>query len=1094
MAHEPRVTEASPFVPVMGLNEADSVLLTRRLIDLNLAALALVLAIVAALPGALANPKGTGLAVGVGLVIVLGARLLCQRGQPRLAMWVLVLTFWVVLATLASMHAKPVAMAYPLVGLLPAVAVVVGLRPAIAVGLSFVAAVGGFALARGAGVGLPVIFPGAPMGDILPLVAGLLISVLPLPIVLRTIAASQERMRDFADIGADRYWETDAEHRYTEFWGRGMDQAESKQRLGRTPWEIYPPANAAEQQALDAYRQLVLQREPFTNFEYARREPGGQVVWMSASGLPIRGARGEFLGYRGCATDITWRKNKELELEASRRQAESADRAKSDFLANVSHEIRTPMNAIIGMSHLALRTELSPRQRDYLQKIQASSQHLLGIINDLLDFSKVEAGKLEVERVDFRLEKVLQDVAGLISDKAEARGLELVFDVAPDVPEVLVGDPLRVGQILVNYANNALKFTEAGEVGVAVRVLERSAEEVLLHVAVRDTGIGMTAEQMGRLFQSFQQADTSTTRKFGGTGLGLSISKKLAALMGGEVGVDSAPGRGSTFWFTVRVGVGRPEATRAAPAQVRLHGHRALVVDDNDSARRVLRELLTGLRLQVDEAAGGQQALAAVALRDAGAAPYDLVFLDDQMPGMDGSEAARAMRALDLAHAPHLVLVAAPSRQEASPGWAELGFDALLSKPVSGSMLQEVVLRALGLGQAEPAEPSSALHAAGPGGEGMSGSSSLAPLRGARLLLVEDNDLNQQVASELLADQGILVDIADNGRIAVDKVLAAESRCAPYDLVLMDMQMPVMDGLSATAEIRLTLDAARLPILAMTANAMEQDRERCRQAGMQGFVPKPIDPEELWQALLQWVPARVRQRGARAVAADGTPQGGSADDAGAASAGADMNLLEGIEGLDAALGLKRVLGKVPRYVSMVEKFVAGQAGTLAALREAMACGDRNTATRLAHTTKAVAGNIGALAVQHRAQLLEEALVRGEAAQPEIEALIDELGQRLEPLLDTLRARWPGPGTEPSPATPDATRIDPAQLTPVAQRLRALLVDMDAEAADWLASHAALLRAACPRHFAAIENAVQDFDFDRATLLLDEALAGERAPA
>jgi len=314
--------------------------------------------------------------------------------------------------------------------------------------------------------------------------------------------------------------------------------------------------------------------------------------------------------------------------------------------------------------------------------------------------------------------------------------------------------------------------------------------------------------------------------------------------------------------------------------------------------------------------------------------------------------------------------------------------------------------------------------------------------------------------------------------------------------------MPVMDGLSATAEIRLTLDAAQLPILAMTANAMEQDRERCRHAGMQGFVPKPIDPEELWQALLQWVPARgPGQRPGVVAAEEGPPAGTAADsaaDAGAGAAPDETTLPEGIEGLDMALGLKRVLGKVPRYVSMLERFVAGQAGTLAALREATARGDRDTATRLAHTTKAVAGNIGALAVQHRAQLLEEALVGGQSAQPEVEALIDGLGQRLEPLLEALteamRARLHQPGTEPSAATPDAGRMDPAQLAAVTQRLRELLADMDAEAAEWLAGHATVLRAACPHHFAAIEAAVQQFDFDHATLLLDEALAGEKALA
>lgn len=547
-------------VTIIGLNGADSIVLTRRLIDLVLGTLVLVLLIVLIVPRTMANPGGVGLAVSVAALIILGARRLCQRGRPRLAMWVLASTFWVVLGAIALVSQKPLTLALPMIGLLPAVTVVAGVRPALGFGVSFVVLIGGLLLAREAGVGLPVLFPGRPVGEILPMAAGLLIAVLPLTIVLRSIAASQGRMRSFAEISADRYWETDAEYRYTAFWGRDLTEAELRQRLGRTPWEANPTTDPETLRRIAAYRQKLAARQAFKDFEYRHVDVDKGVVWtMSVSSVPMLNERGEFIGYRGCTRDISWRKQKEAELEAARQAAESAALAKSDFLANMSHEIRTPMNAILGMSHLALQTELTPRQREYLAKIQSSGQHLLGLITDILDFSKGESGKLEIDRAPFHLQDMLARVAGLVREKAAAKGLALTLDVAEDVPEVLVGDAGRVGQILLNYIYNAVKFTEQGGVRITLSVRERSADSVLLYATVTDTGIGLTPEHISRLFQHFHQADTSTTRRFGGTGLGLSISKKLAELMGGEVGVQSVHGQGSTFWFTARLGAGTPD-------------------------------------------------------------------------------------------------------------------------------------------------------------------------------------------------------------------------------------------------------------------------------------------------------------------------------------------------------------------------------------------------------------------------------------------------------------------------------------------------------------------------------------------------------
>ena len=540
-------------------------------------------------------------------------------------------------------------------------------------------------------------------------------------------------------------------------------------------------------------------------------------------------------GLLGWIVDVTELTKIQTALSEAKVAAEDASKAKAEFLANMSHEIRTPMNAVIGLAHLCLKTDLTLKQRDYVGKIHNAGTSLLSIINDILDFSKIEAGRLNIENVAFEVDSVMNNVSTMVAQKIQDKGLELLFDFSSDIPPALLGDPLRLGQVLINLLGNAVKFTERGEIRLVGELLERTGDKVKLRFSVEDTGIGMTKEQSNRLFQAFSQADTSTSRKYGGTGLGLAISKRLVELMGGSIWVVSEPGCGSTFSFTGWFGLSEATVRKVAPMQ--LGSLKLLVVDDNASARRVLEDQLKIIGAEIQQAASGTEAIAAVKRADAGR-PFDVLLLDWRMPGLDGVETARRIRAdKSLKSVPAIIIITAFGREEVRAEAELAGANGFLIKPVSQSTLIDA------LAEVFAPEHMTAVREAV--------EATAYDLNGLRILLAEDNAINQQIAVELLEGVGVSVDVANNGRMVIDKLLAATDSI-PYDLVLMDLQMPEMDGYQATARIRAEPRLADLPIVAMTAHAMSEERDRCLAAGMRGHIAKPIDPEVLYRTLMQF--------------------------------------------------------------------------------------------------------------------------------------------------------------------------------------------------------------------------------------------------
>jgi PAS domain S-box-containing protein len=865
--------------------------------------------------------------------------------------------------------------------------------------------------------------------------------------LFRSIFENAQIGISIVDIAAGKYHTNRALH---EMLGRTHEDLSSVEK-----WDliVHPDERVSGAQR---YAELLAGKRDNDEWEQRFIHPDGRIVIADGRFSVLRDSAGKPQYVLNMSEDITEPKRLEAELVTARDVAEAATKAKSDFLANMSHEIRTPMNAILGMTHLALKTELTPKQADYLTKTRVAAQALLGIINDILDFSKIEAGKLDMENADFVLDDVLETLSSVVSQKAHDKNLEFLVATPHDLPRNLVGDPLRLGQILINLVNNAVKFTERGEVVVTVAIEERVEDRIKLKFKVRDSGIGMTPEQAARLFQAFSQADTSTTRKYGGTGLGLSISKGLVEMMGGEICVESTYGAGSTFLFTgwFGIGSGEPERSRLIPELANI---RALVVDDNALACEILADALKIFALRVDSVSSGEAALRELAASDS-RDPYQVVLMDWHMPGMDGLEASRLiLRGDRLRHVPKIVMVTAFGREEVRAQAEEMGIKGYLLKPVSPSLLYDTLMDMFG--QAEQG-----------GGRSRSMKEKEHVLSsdasGIRILLVEDNEVNQQVATELLESAGASVRIANHGGEAV-RILTEGEVPPAFDVVFMDLQMPEMDGFTATRLLRAQPRLQGLPIIAMTAHALVEEQQRCLEAGMNDHVSKPIDSDALFATLMRW----VKPRQAQAARTEAWP-----------AKAADDVILPEIGGIDVAGGLQRVAGNKRLYRDLLLQFAAKQGDANAQISSAIEGGDRKLAERIAHTVKGVAGNIGLGQLYAAAEKLERAI---REAYPVVPELLEEFTRILNRQVQAIQQAIHD--TKADGLTKESSADFDTQAATVAiAHLRALLESSDADAVEaFLAVENMLAGTVDKARMGALGTAIGEFDFQGALLNLNQ---------